>query len=149
MREHVAFGDEHHELIGSTEFPFEEVADRVDGGLTATALDTPTPRELAADVLREVLAWAWLKSNGKPHNFRVAFNKFVALSSVIRPEFVGELSYRQIGERLGTTKAAVSKNALKFTQRFGVQFPRQHNGKDNMRRAALLAHHKRKYESPS
>ena len=63
MPEQVAFESENHELVGVVGFPFEEVYGRLDRGLTAAELEPHASAELAADGLREVLAWAWLCSS--------------------------------------------------------------------------------------
>jgi hypothetical protein len=143
--EHVAFEVEHHELVGTVDFPFEAVADAVDGGLPIIAeLQQPEPMRLAGDCLHEILWWVW--RNGPKGRARpsAAFRKFLAISATIRPELFDNMSMEPLGKEVGCTKANLSKAALAFTNHFGLQFGRQHNGRQNMSAAMVRSHKSRK-----
>jgi hypothetical protein len=138
---------EHHMAIGVTDFPMDEVMDRLDGEEPA-ALDKPEPMALAADGLAEVLHWVWQPEKHRRPKLRAAFHRFVSLSATLNPDLLNRLSYRELGLMLGCTRAALSKQSILFCRQFGgLQFRRQHGGRGNMRTAAIVSHQKRHNET--
>jgi hypothetical protein len=151
--EHIGFDETHHAVIGTVEFPHDEVFDRLDG--TSPPESTPEHPEamtLAADGLREVLTWAWSSPTGKTVDVRASFIKWLAISATMRPELFDSMTYKQLGERAGCTRANLSKAAIRFTERFGgLQFRRQRNasGRAGMRAARIRTYQKQKHENTS
>jgi hypothetical protein len=148
--EHVAFeptDPTHAAAIGHTDFPMDELLNRLDGPQRATAdPEQPPPMTLAGDGLQEILFWVW--RCGRMHRAKPisAYRKFLALSATLRPELFDDMTLEQLGSEVGCTKANLSKTALQFTKHFGgLHFRRQHNGQDNMRAAMLQSHRKRKH----
>lgn len=146
MPAHIGFSEDHHHLVGVSAFPYDELFDRIDG----TRSPTTPPLELAGAGLREILGWVW-RSNTRRPNLRAAFRRFLAMSATMRPELFPGLGLRELGEAAGCTKALLSKQSIRFSEHFGgLQFRRQHNGRDNMRRAMKRSHQRRKhYENKS
>lgn len=143
MPEHTAFSEtEHHALIGFEDFPMEDAINRLDG----TPPPDAQPMELAADGLAEILHWIWQPEKHRRPKLQVSFRRFLSMSMTLNPSLLNGLSYRELGLMLGCTRAALSKHALLFSRQFGgLKFRRQHNGRENMRAAALLNHQKRKH----
>ena len=133
-QDHVAFVSESHDLEGTIDFDF----DAIDDGLLADELSVQAQ---LADAFREILEWIWhdWKLTKKPES---AFMRFVAMSAVLRPELVGDLSYEQIGAKFGgLTKQAVSKNAVNFSDRFKIHLRRSRRSESRaIFRQAQLGH---------
>jgi hypothetical protein len=152
MREtpaHVAFDCDnaaHHAVIGTVDFPMDDLLERLDGS-PPPELKQPDLMMLAASELREVFHWVWQPEKHRRPKLQASFRRFIALSATMRPELLGNLTYRQLGELLGCTRAALCKQALLFTRQFGnLQFRRQHNGRDNMRAARIRSYQKQKHD---
>ena len=114
--------------------------DAVDRGNPLTSeLEGASPRgqnkiNLMSDSLRDVLDWCWRTKFG-PRKLKGAQHCFVALTALVRPELVGDMSYEQIGRRLGVGKSNISRIARSFQKEFGVKFSRSHRA-DNLHAAA-------------
>ena len=125
--EHVGTVDGH--LAAIEDFDFEAVYKRLDGDRMergnplADETERPTNYAHAGDALELLLLWIWSKPD-----FDVAFNRFVSMSAVMRPELLDNMSYVQLAAKLGVTKACISKNALDFSRAFGLRFRRSHAG---------------------
>jgi hypothetical protein len=149
MPEHVAFDladPAHSAAIGTVDFPMDELFDRLDGPQRPTDPAQPPPMALAADGLHEILFWVWRCGRTQRATPISAYRKFLALSATLRPELFDDMTLEQLGSEVGCTKASLSKSALQFTKHFGgLQFRRQHNGRDHMRSAMLQSHRKRKH----
>jgi hypothetical protein len=140
--EHTAFSVEAHGHIQTIDFPMEDAINRLDG----TPPPDAQPMALAADGLAEILHWIWQPEKHRRPNLRAAFRRFVSLSMTLNADLLNGLSYRELGLMLGCSRACLSKQALLFSQQFGgLHFRRQHNGRENMRAAAILNHQKRKH----
>ena len=142
LPEHIAFDNdnpEHHGAIGTCDFPMDEAINRLDG----TPPPVAQPMELAAHGLSEILHWVWQPEKRRRPQLQAACRRFIALSMTLRPELLCGLGYREVGALSGCTKAALSKLAILFSRQFGgLQFRRQHGGRDNMRKAALGNHNR-------
>jgi hypothetical protein len=146
MPQNIAFSEHDHALVGSVEFPHDEIFDRLDG----TPPPAAPPTEMAGDGLREILAWSWSSPSGKTTDIHGAFVKFLALSATMRPELFDGQTYKELGEQVGCTRANISKAAVRFAEHFGgLHFRRQHNGRDNMRAARVRSYQKQKHDEPT
>jgi hypothetical protein len=132
--EHVAYDPESHGAIQTTNFDYAAV----DG-----EAERPDPMALAADGFGQFLAWIWQTKGSEP-DFGAAFTKFCAVSAVVSPELLSNMGLKEIGQRIGRTKAALSKWGVRFGREFGPHFRRQHNGQANMSLAMKQSHEKRK-----
>ena len=150
MIEHVGFAEEHGELVGTCEFPHDEVLDRLDGTASPDATPEHEAMQLAGDGLRELLHWVWRKGTARASPI-TAFRRFMVLSATLRPELLDDMTLSQLGQEAGCTKANLSKAALKFTTQFGLEFRRQRTptSRAHMRTAMLASHEKRKNENTS
>lgn len=151
MPEHIAFDESHHKFIGTTDFPRDEIFDRLDGvSPPAAAPARPEAMTLAGDALGELLTWVWRSPTHKTTDIHGAFVKFLALSSTMRPELFDGQTYKELGEQVGCTRANISKAAVRFAEHFGgLHFRRQHNGRDNMRAARVRSYQKQKHDEPT
>lgn len=140
--EHVGF-DAYHHATQTVDFPMNDVVARLDGTTSSTA---PLP-ELAGDGLLSIMQWAWRGPTNRPANMHAAFVKFLALSATMRPEIFDGQTYKQLGSRVGVTRADISKAAVNFTRQFGLHFRRQHNGISNMRAARIHSYQMQKFEA--
>ena len=130
----------------------EQVVNSLDRGqpFTAEFEQPPEPMELAAEGFARFMAWIWRSESDtrRAPDMQSAFRRFVAVSATMQPGLLNGLGFRELGEQLNCTKAALSKQGREFSERFGgLQFRRQHGGIDNMRKAAFLAHRKRHNEN--
>lgn len=103
---------------------FGELFDRLDGELA-----TPGSRAEAAAALREVLAFLVCSS----HRHDAAFDLFVGrrtigLAWVLFPELLEGQSLSKIAERLGVTRASLSRYTAQATRIFGVRSRGQSHG---------------------
>ena len=138
---HVALdydAPEHYHAVGVVDFAMDEVVARLDG----TQPPVAQPLELAGEGLRAILHMVWRTGkNGRARPI-AAFHKFLALSAVVNPTLFNDLTLKQLGAEHGITRAALSKHAVSFSKELGLQFRRQHGGRDNMRKAALGNHNR-------
>ena len=120
--------------------PLENVGE----SFTDQPKQSPSATTLASGALRELLTWVWSTPLHKTNDVHAAFVKFLAMSATIRPELFDGQTYKQLGARVGISRATISKNGVRFTRRFGIHFRRQYNATDAMRAAALASHKRRK-----
>ena len=113
-----------------TNFDFDAVDERL-GLIQRLPQDA---REQAAEALRHILYWIWGKT-GNPH---ASLAKTYALIMALRPDIVGDLTYKQMGQRLGITRAAMSKVALNAQQTFGIKFARSRSAPARMKMAEKM-----------
>jgi len=132
--EPVAFTNGHHYPEAFTDFPFDDLDPHQPERIAPNAAD----KALAADALMRMLQWCWPREHATG-SFRAAFTRFAALSSSMRPELLDNGSFKSIGERLGVTRALLSKYSVEFEQTFGVQFRRGRSAiaRAHMRQARL------------
>ena len=72
------------------------------------------------EILREILAFAFAGRAGKPQrNLHKAFRRFVAITWLVRPELLGDISLMQLGPELSCTRANLSKMIRDFGDRWG------------------------------
>ena len=114
---------------GVVDFPYEEV-DR--GNPLAAELEK---NETAGDALHDLFLWCW-----STPSFKFSFVRFVAISAVMRPDLLDDLSYEQLAKKLNCTKALISYNAKQFQKEFGVHFRRSRrlDGCEKMSAAARM-----------
>jgi len=77
------------------------------------------------EALNKILNWCWVGER-RPRRGRAAFNRFVAMCAVVRPEIFNNQSYKIIGKSIGVSKPMISVLATKFQREFGVHFRRSH-----------------------
>jgi len=75
--------------------------------------------EQSAEAVALILQWVW-----SGDDFTAAFRKFAAITAAVRPDILNDSSYKQIGEKLGCTRASISKSALNFQDHFKIKFSR-------------------------
>ena len=110
---------------------YESTNDFCDGQIDQTAV-VQSPGELSerdekildfAEALNQILQWCF--TGGKQRVGRqTVCNRFVSMCAVLRPDLVGNKNYRQIGKMFRIRKSIISRYALDFQDRFGVQFRR-------------------------
>lgn len=107
-----------------TEFSYDAVEEDHSNPLAAIAMaepEEPDPMKLASDGFSEILAFCWSHSANEMHP---AFLKFVAVTALVNPMLLHNQTYKQLAEKLGVTKAALSKVALAFQDKFKLKFRR-------------------------
>jgi hypothetical protein len=128
---HVAF-DDSGESIQSVDFPFEQL-DQDAEDFFANA--SPDVRRDAAIAVGLMLEWIW--SGG----WRSAQRKFAAFTAGLRPDLIDNATYAEIGKRLGCTKAAISKAAVRCQEQFNIKFTRSRSEESRGRMAAAQIGH--------
>ena len=76
---------------------------------------------LAARALELILTWCW--SSG----FETAQRRFAVITGGLRPSLLDDKSWREIGERLNCSRAALSKASINFQKVFQIKFARSRN----------------------
>jgi hypothetical protein len=98
-------------------FDFGKI-DEALGEVESTSEDTQAQ---AAALFSQIMSWVWAGPNVSLHHATV---RFAVLTGGLRPELIANLSYREIGIRMGITKQAVTKVAKKFEDAFNFRFSR-------------------------
>lgn len=78
--------------------------------------------ELASEGLLLFMGWVWVTPDGKTRNHNSAALRFLAASATIRPQLFKNRSFNQIAERIGCTRAAISKLSVEFSDEFKLHF---------------------------
>jgi hypothetical protein len=86
----------------------------------------------ASGIFSAVLSHCWLDCNGKLRKPDAALRRFCALSMLVKPDLFAGASYNSMGARIDCTKAALSKLAIEFSDKFGLHFRRSR--RDSARR---------------
>jgi hypothetical protein len=131
MPEHIGFSEDHHELVGTTDFDFGAV----DEALGFIHESRPAARQEAAELFRQLAAWCF--RGDKP--LRAAAVRFVAIVSGLRPDLVGDRTMKEIASEFGITKQAMSAQSAKFSDAFGIKFARcrSKEAREHMARARI------------
>lgn len=130
--------DENSYRVGIVEFDYDQIQ-----------LDSSTREffgEAGQDVRADVatafgvlLEWCWHSG------FVSAQRKFAVVTAGLRPDLVNNESWKQIGERLGCGKAAISKQAQNFQKTFGLKFSRTRSEDARRHMAArMMGNHNRR-----
>ncbi len=106
--------------------------DEIDHRLTGEApRDTDDRHRDAGEAMRELLAWTC-----QPPRLRSKLIRFCAMAGALRPEFLNDRTYLQIGSELGITKSAVSKAVMLFQDHFKFKAARSRPESARKRMAA-------------
>ncbi len=88
-----------------------------------------------SEVMDAVLLWCWkpIWDRGKfrARGFGSACTRFVAMTTMLKPDLFEGLSYEQIGNKMSVTKQQISQAAKGFESEFGVKFRRSKVSKTN------------------
>jgi len=79
----------------------------------------------AGRVLSQVFVWCLLDAKGQTRPLSEALRRFIAIVAVMRPDLVGDRTYKQLASQLHCTRAALSALALRFTDSLGIHCRRQ------------------------
>lgn len=106
-------GQQHREIEPTYEHDF---AGEIDGD----AEELETDFYVAGEIMREILTFAFAYRGDKPQpNLHTAFRRFVAITWLVRPELLGNVSLMDLGPELGCTRANLSKMIRDFGDRWG------------------------------
>jgi hypothetical protein len=132
---HVTISEDHAATCADgseqiTDFNFADI----DIALGAIEDESPNVRADAAALFAALMTWIW-----SPGNIKTAMIKMSALTASLNPTYLSDKSYLEIANELGTSKQAISKAALKFSDKFGVQWFRSRSveARENMRLSQL------------
>jgi hypothetical protein len=83
-----------------------------------------------SEILDDILFWCWNVKHadgtfGK-RGINSAKNHFVVLTALVKPDFLGGMTYEELGKRTSVTKQNLSVIAKNFEKEFGVKFRRSH-----------------------
>lgn len=127
-------------------FPYDEVFkdDEIDrGNPLAAVLDGPVNYKIAGEALARLLEWIWCDKKFNPGadgSFTAATRRFVAVSALLRPDFVNSDTMQKLAKRLGCSRACLSKMVSQFRHEFGgIEFRtgRKAVNREHMRRTRL------------
>lgn len=125
-------GDELHPAV---EFDFASI----DADELRTALDNCSAEgiAMAADFLGALLVWLWAGHG----TIKTTSVKLAVFTSALRPDLLGDRTYKQLGQELGVTRANLSKHASRLSDALQFKFTRARSDKArlNMRLARLEA----------
>ena len=79
---------------------------------------------LMAEAMAWVLEHCWTGPRGLPREARDACRRFVALTMTLRPDLVGNVTFKAMANKLRGGKALLSKLSLQFSDRAGLHFRR-------------------------
>jgi len=113
--EHVAWDVVEHEAVATTDFDF----DGVDEALGFIHQAPPPARREAAELLRRLATWCFTG-----HGLRPAMVKLVAIFGGLRPDLLQDRSGQDLARELGVSKAAISKQTVRFEDAFQMKFAR-------------------------
>jgi hypothetical protein len=130
LAEHVAYSVEEHGAIQTVDFPFSDI----DEALGYIHHTPPSGRAMAGELLRQLLIWC-CGSNGT-RSLRSATTRFVAVVSGLRPEILLDRTGRDLACELGISRQALSHQAVKFEDAFGIKFARCRSKEARQRMAA-------------
>jgi hypothetical protein len=125
---HVGFDESHHQYVGTTDFPFDEI----DQALGFVHESPPAAREQAAELFRTLATWCFSGSK----SLRASMVKFVAIAAGIRPDLLDNRSLRELASELGCTKQNLAHQAVKFSDAWGTKFARSRSKEGRQRMAA-------------
>jgi hypothetical protein len=75
---------------------------------------------VAGEIMREILSHAFAHRGDKPQpNLHVAFRRFVAITWLLQPSLLGNISLMELAPELGCTRALLSKIIRDFGDRWG------------------------------
>ena len=75
---------------------------------------------VAGEIMREIFTFVFAYRGDKPQpRLNVAFMRFVALTWLLRPELLGDVSLMKLAPQLGCTRANLSKLIRDFGDRWG------------------------------
>jgi hypothetical protein len=117
-QDHAAF-DASGVVVQTTHFDFDEV-DRALGLVEIAPIEA---RQQAAELVRELFVWCF-KSNKRHAPLRTASARFAVIAAGLRPDLLSDDSQTELAQRLGMTKAALSKASVRFQDAFGIKFSR-------------------------
>lgn len=78
----------------------------------------------ASSAFSAVLSHCWVDTHGRTREPKAAMLRFCALSMLVKPDLFPKVSYGVMGRKIDCTKAALSKLAIEFSDRFGLHFRR-------------------------
>ncbi len=79
-----------------------------------------TDFSVAGELLHEILAFCYAYRGDKPQpNLHIAFRRFVCITWLTRPEFLGNKPLMELGPELGCTRANLSKLIRDFGDSLG------------------------------
>jgi hypothetical protein len=102
-------------LTQTTDFDY----DAVDEALRFVEAAPADARAQAGEVIRQVFAYCFGRGN-----LTAAAAKFAVIGAGLRPDVLDDATQTDLAQRLGLTKAALSKASVKFQDAFGVKFSR-------------------------
>jgi len=108
-------GENYAELTQTTDFDY----DAVDEALRFVEAAPADARAQAGEVIRQVFAYCFGRGN-----LTAAAAKFAVIGAGLRPDVLDDATQTDLANRLGLTKAALSKASVKFQDAFGVKFSR-------------------------
>jgi hypothetical protein len=108
-------GENWAELTQTTDFDY----DAVDEALRFVEAAPADARAQAGEVIRQVFAYCFGRGN-----LTAAAAKFAVIGAGLRPDVLDDATQTDLANRLGLTKAALSKASVKFQSAFGVKFSR-------------------------
>lgn len=111
----IAWVDGHTEP--TTDFDWDAI-DR--GNPLSSELEGASDRS-SADGLHEIFAWCFRDGAA---GLVSAFVRFTCIAMLIDPRWLDNESMKQVGERFGITKSAISKVCCEFQDRFSIKFRR-------------------------
>ena len=142
--EHVGFSIEEHGHIQTVDPDFAQIYADLDGKEPQQpAAEPEQPLGLAGEGLREILTWIYHHRTGH-QPMQTVLRRLTVITALLRPELVGNRTFREIGCELGCTRACLCKIGVAFSRQFGVHFRRKHNGRGNMALAMTRSHQRRK-----
>jgi hypothetical protein len=149
----LSVDEDHIAYVGAGLGDMEPVQDfsfaDIDAALGAIEDESPNVRADAAALFAALMTWVW-----SPGSIKTAMIKMSAITSSLRPDLLCDKTYAEIAFELGTSKQTISKAALAFSDKFGIQWFRSRSaeGRENMR-LSQMGHSPRhgkksKYNSP-
>jgi hypothetical protein len=128
MPEHLAFAEDHHQLIGSVDFNFDDV----DEALGFIRKASPSAREEAACLVRELMTWCY--RGNRP--LRAAAVKLACVASGLRPDMLGDRTLGEIAAEFGISKQGMAAQSRRFSDAFGFKFARSRSTESRAKMAA-------------
>lgn len=100
-----------------------------------------------SELMDEVFFWCWTEKTDegfKPRHAKTAQKRFVAMTALVKPDLIGDMTYAQIGEHVGISKQWMSAMAKDFQSNFGLKFSRSHKNDGKNSAAQSKSWQKRK-----
>jgi hypothetical protein len=129
-----ADGHHHHEKIEHFDYSKVEF-DRGNPIVSAIENDGADAFTLAGDGLHSIFSWVFRDG---ATDLQPAFLRFVAISCLLEPRWLDNESMKEIGARLGVTKASLSKVCCEFQDAFQVRFRRSRSKEARLHMAVSM-----------